>query len=112
MAYYLVRQFYCIELPDKPINLWQSGELWEYVNAEEGAKVEIIGGNICIDGAPRPPIQESPRAEPPRPFWVLAEEAKERSEQLRVDWEANRRLAESEDLGDERPEPTGSGLGP
>jgi hypothetical protein len=53
-TWYVVHQSYLIELPDKPFNLWVSGELWDHVNAAEGAKVEIINGEIVIEGPPRP----------------------------------------------------------
>ncbi|WP_192810023.1 hypothetical protein [Actinomadura rudentiformis] len=43
MSWYVVRQAYEMELPDTPYNLWCSGE-------------------VCIDGAPRPPLPDSPRA--------------------------------------------------
>ncbi|WUH97160.1 hypothetical protein OHR68_26940 [Spirillospora sp. NBC_00431] len=108
MAYYVVQQFYCIELPDKPINLWRSGELWDLVSAEEGAKVEVFGGDlISIQGAPRPFIPDTPR-----PWLRSLREAYEEMETLRQE----RREAWEEEHSDVSPTsaseaPRGSGRG-
>ncbi|MBW8486255.1 hypothetical protein [Actinomadura parmotrematis] len=64
MPWYVVRQYYDIELPGTPIELWRSGELWEHVNAAEGAKVEVLEGDIYIDGEPRRPDPGAARARP------------------------------------------------
>ncbi|MFI0452620.1 hypothetical protein [Actinomadura sp. 6N118] len=90
--WYVVRQAYEIELPDTPYNLWCSGELWDHVNAEEGAKVEVIGGEVCIDGAPRPPLPDSPRARH-RTVQEVWEENERLREEIRRGWEASKREA-------------------
>jgi hypothetical protein len=71
MKYHVVTQSYEIELPDTPYSLWCSGELWEYVNAADGAKVEVIGGEIHIEGPPRRPDPQSAAATPPRLTFVI-----------------------------------------
>ncbi|GAA2122328.1 hypothetical protein [Actinomadura napierensis] len=83
MGYYVVHQFYCIDLPDTPYNLARTHELWDYVNAEEGAKVEVFKNLISIDGAPRPPTPDSPRARP----WTLRQ-AMEEMEALKAKYRA------------------------
>lgn len=55
MPYYVVHHNYEIELPEKPFDLWCRNELWKYVKVEKGAKIEIIGGEICAQGAPASP---------------------------------------------------------
>ena len=81
MDWYVVRQAYDIELPDTPYNLWVSGDLWDYVNATEGAKVEVIGGEVRIDGEPRRPDPDSPRA---RTYTLR--EAREYSLRMAEEW--------------------------
>lgn len=86
MGYYVVHQFYCIQLPDTPHNLWRTHKLWDYVNAEECAKVEVFKNLISIDGAPRPPIPDSPRAKP-RTLRQAMEEMEALQEEYRRAWE-------------------------
>ncbi|MGP4026963.1 hypothetical protein [Actinomadura sp. 3N407] len=77
-----MQHFYCIELPDKPFNLWQSGALPDLVNAEEGAKVEVFGGDlISIQGAPCPFLPKTPR-----PWLRSLREAHEEMEAMRQEW--------------------------
>ncbi|OLT18238.1 hypothetical protein BJF79_17405 [Actinomadura sp. CNU-125] len=54
MGYYVVHHDYEIELPEKPIDLWCKDELWKYVKVEQGAKIEILRGEIHVQGAPAP----------------------------------------------------------
>ncbi|TDC71044.1 hypothetical protein E1200_03365 [Actinomadura sp. GC306] len=84
--YYVVHQFYCIDLPDTPYNLARSLELWDYINAEEGAKVEVYNNVISIEGAPRPPIPDSPRAKP-RTLRQAMEEMRELQKAYCEQWE-------------------------
>lgn len=86
MGYYVVHQFYYIELPDTPYNLARSHKLWDYVNAEEGAKVEVFKNLVSIDGAPRPPIPDSPRAKP-RTIRQAMEEMEALKEAYHREWE-------------------------
>lgn len=85
-GYFVVHQFYCIELPDTPYNLARTHKLWDYVNAEEGAKVEVCKNLISIEGAPRPPIPDSPRARP-RTLRQAYEEMQALREEYRKAWE-------------------------
>jgi Uma2 family endonuclease len=39
-------------LPDTPYNLWVRGELEEHVDAPEGSRIEIIGGEVVVSAAP------------------------------------------------------------
>lgn len=95
MGYYVVHQFYYVELPDTPFNLARTHKLWDYVNAEEGAKVEVFKDLISIDGAPRPPIPDSPRAKP-RTLRQAYEEMKALKEEYRKAWEEEHRAAAAE----------------
>jgi Uma2 family endonuclease len=36
------------DLPDTPYNLWVRGELEAYVDAPEGSRIEVIGGEIVV----------------------------------------------------------------
>ncbi|MFB4297026.1 hypothetical protein [Actinomadura sp. NTSP31] len=92
MGYYVVHQFYCIDLPDTPYNLARTHKLWDYVNAEEGAKVEVAKNLISIDGAPRPPIPDSPRARP-RTLRQAMEEMEALKAEYRARWEAEQHEA-------------------
>ncbi|MFD0856137.1 Uma2 family endonuclease [Actinomadura adrarensis] len=40
------------DLPDTPYNLWVRGELEAYVDAPEGSRIEIIGGEIVVSPGP------------------------------------------------------------
>ncbi|WP_165958848.1 Uma2 family endonuclease [Actinomadura sp. KC345] len=40
------------ELPDTPYNLWVRGELDDYVDAPEGSRIEIIGGEVVVSPPP------------------------------------------------------------
>ncbi|TDC71045.1 Uma2 family endonuclease [Actinomadura sp. GC306] len=40
------------QLPDTPYNLWVRGELDDYVDAPEGSRIEIIGGEVVVSPPP------------------------------------------------------------
>ncbi|XRQ04211.1 Uma2 family endonuclease [Actinomadura welshii] len=40
------------ELPDTPYNLWVRGELDDHVDAPEGSRIEIIGGEVVVSPPP------------------------------------------------------------
>ncbi|QFG25095.1 hypothetical protein [Actinomadura sp. WMMB 499] len=52
MPYHVVHHDYEIELPEDPFDLWCKDELWKYIGVEKGAKIEVIGGEIRVQGAP------------------------------------------------------------
>lgn len=40
------------ELPDTPYNLWVRGELDDFVDAPEGSRIEVIGGQVVVSPPP------------------------------------------------------------
>ncbi|MEV5831124.1 Uma2 family endonuclease [Spirillospora sp. NPDC052242] len=40
------------ELPDTPYNLWLRGELDDFVDAPEGSRIEVIGGQVVVSPPP------------------------------------------------------------